>query len=96
MCVDMDTGTSFAIKIFKKSLLKRRQSRFQGTAFDDVRPAQPRPRAHSPRPYGPAATTPPPCPAAHGPALMPRQPVGDTCFATSPLATCHLATSPPR
>jgi len=36
MCVDMDTGTSFAIKIFKKSLLKRRQSRFQGTAFDDV------------------------------------------------------------
>jgi len=36
MCVDTDTGTRYAIKIFKKSLLKRRQSRFQGTAFDDV------------------------------------------------------------
>jgi hypothetical protein len=36
MCVDTDTGNVFAIKIFKKSLLKRRQSRFKGTAFDDV------------------------------------------------------------
>ena len=50
MCVDTDTGTRYAIKIFKKSLLKRRQSRFQGTAFDDVSPHSPAPTAPSPRP----------------------------------------------
>ena len=59
MCVDTDTGTRYAIKIFKKSLLKRRQSRFKGTAFDDVRPHAPTPpRPHAPtapRPHGPTA-----------------------------------------
>ena len=71
MCVDMDTGTSFAIKIFKKSLLKRRQSRFQGTAFDDVRPPQPRPRAHSPAPTGPQQR---PRPHARPPTALPSCP----------------------
>ena len=46
MCVDTDTGTRYAIKIFKKSLLKRRQSRFQGTAFDDVSLHGPPPCPH--------------------------------------------------
>lgn len=36
LCIDTDTGQTYAIKIFKKSLLKRKQSRFKGTAFDDV------------------------------------------------------------
>ncbi len=55
MCVDTDTGTRYAIKIFKKSLLKRRQSRFQGTAFDDVSPTAPplRPHPHGPAPMPP-------------------------------------------
>ena len=82
MCVDTDTGTRYAIKIFKKSLLKRRQSRFQGTAFDDVSL------------HGPADTALPPWPASlRATRASPPPPTPRPHLSTSPPP--RLPTSPP-
>ena len=35
-CRDVDTNAEYAIKIFKKSLLKKNKSRYSGTQLDDV------------------------------------------------------------
>ena len=50
-CRDVDTNAEYAIKIFKKSLLKKNKSRYSGTQLDDVlRPVR-RQRGHVLRLY---------------------------------------------